>query len=32
MTNVITEQELRNIYYDPGVGYQSMEKLSKKKD
>ena len=30
MTNVITEQELRSIYYDPSEGYQFMEKLYRK--
>ena len=26
-TAIVVEQELSNIYYDPGRGYQSMEKL-----
>ena len=30
MTNVIIEQELRSLYYDPGKGYQAMEKLYEK--
>ena len=30
MSEVITEQELRNIYYDTSEGYQSMEKLYQK--
>ena len=30
MSEVITEQELRNIYYDTSEGCQSMEKLYQK--
>ena len=29
-TEVVIEQELRNIYYDPAVGYRSVEKLYQK--
>ena len=27
---IVIEQELRNIYYDPAVGYRSAEKLYQK--
>ena len=30
MTEIINEQELRDIYYDPSEGYQSAEKLYRK--
>ena len=30
MTGVVTDQELRNIYYNPVEGSQSMEKLHQK--
>ena len=30
MTDIVDEQELRDIYYDPSKGYQSAEKLYRK--
>ena len=30
MTEIVNEQELRDIYYDPSEGYQSAEKLYRK--
>ena len=27
MTDIVNEQELRDIYYDPSEGYKSAEKL-----
>ena len=30
MTEIVNEQELRDIYYDPLKGYQSAEKLYRK--
>ena len=30
MEEILTEQELRDIYYDPSEGYQSAEKLYQK--
>ena len=30
MTDIVNEQELRDIYYDPSKGYQSAEKLYRK--
>ena len=29
-SEILAEQELRNIYYDPSVGYQSVERLYQK--
>ena len=30
MTDIVNEQELRDIYYDPSEGYKSAEKLYRK--
>ena len=30
MTDIVNEQELRDIYYDPSEGYKSAEKLYQK--
>ena len=30
MTNIVNEQELRDLYYDPSEGYKSVEKLYRK--
>ena len=30
MTDIVNEQELRDIYYDPSEGYKSVEKLYQK--
>ena len=30
MTDIVNEQELRDIYYDPSEGYKSVERLYRK--